>query len=94
MSNIMVKVERFYSPYLGGGGWSGTESTITETTTDLLYQPWMMMDGDGCGIVGGMIGRETEVLGENLPQCSFEHCKSHMTLLGLEPEPQQWEASE
>jgi hypothetical protein len=27
-----------------GGGWSGTESSITEATTGLLYQPWMMMD--------------------------------------------------
>jgi hypothetical protein len=33
----------------------------------LLYQPRMIGDGD-CGEIGGMkIGRETEVLGENLP---------------------------
>jgi hypothetical protein len=37
-------------------GWSVTESTITEATTGLLYQPRMMMD-DECGVIGGMLGR-------------------------------------
>jgi hypothetical protein len=42
--------------FFWGGGWNGTESTITQATTGLLYQPWMMYDE--CGAVGGMgIGR-------------------------------------
>jgi hypothetical protein len=58
--------------------YSGTESTINEATTGLLYQPLMMMDYDECGAIGEIISRENEVLGENLPQCQFFHYKSHM----------------
>jgi hypothetical protein len=35
---------------------------------------------------------ETEVLGENLPQCRFVHHKPDM-LLVREPGPPRWEAS-
>jgi hypothetical protein len=45
------------------------------------------------GEIGGMIGKETEVLGENLPQCRFVYQKQHM-LPGCEPGPPRWEASD
>jgi hypothetical protein len=40
------------------------------------------------------IGRETELLAENLPQCHFVHDKSHMTWPGLEPGQPRWEAGD
>jgi hypothetical protein len=46
------------------------------------------------GEVGGMkIGRETELLGENLRQRHFVHHKSHLTRLRLEPGPPRWETA-
>jgi hypothetical protein len=38
--------------------------------------------------------KETEVLGEKLPQRHFVHHKSHLTRPGFEPGPPQWEASD
>jgi hypothetical protein len=37
-----------------------------------------MMDGDKCGAVGGMSGKEIELLEENPPQCRFVHHKTNM----------------
>jgi hypothetical protein len=34
---------------------------------------------------------ETEILGQNLPQCRWVHHKFHTTWPGLEHEPPQWE---
>jgi hypothetical protein len=39
-----------------------------------------------------LLARRTEVLGENLPQCTFDHHKPHM-LPGREPGPPLWESS-
>jgi hypothetical protein len=38
------------------------------------------------------MARETEVIGENLPQCYCVYHKSHMTWPGLQPGPPEWEA--
>jgi hypothetical protein len=44
------------------------------------------MADDECGAVGGMrIARETEILGENLPQCPSVHHKPYMTGLRIKP---------
>jgi hypothetical protein len=37
---------------------------------------------------------ETEVLGENLPQCHFVYYKSNMTSPGLEPGLSLWETGD
>jgi hypothetical protein len=50
-------------------------------------------DYDDEEIGGMMIGKETVVLGENVPQCRFVHHKPHM-LPGRGPGPPRWEAND
>jgi hypothetical protein len=38
-----------------------------------------MMNDDDCGLVGGIIGKETEVLRGLMPQYYYFHHKSQMT---------------
>jgi hypothetical protein len=69
--------------------------TLSPLGASATNGPVLLDPDDKCGAVGGMrIGRGTEVLGENLPQCHFLHHKSHMTLPWLEPGPPQWEAGQ
>jgi hypothetical protein len=74
-------------------GWSGTESTINEATTGLLFQP-LMMDDDEPGAVGGMSGRgnrNTRIKPATEPLClpQIPH-----DLTRLELRPPRWEAGE
>jgi hypothetical protein len=70
-----------------GGGIQGPLGIVA--TNGLLCQSWVIMMMEK--LVEWLAG-ETEVLGENLPQCRFIHHKPHM-LPGREPGPLRWEAS-
>jgi hypothetical protein len=58
---------------------------------DLLCQSRVIMMTEK--LVEWWLAGETEILGENLPQCCFVHHKPHM-LPGREPRPPLWEASD
>jgi hypothetical protein len=66
----------------------------TAANIGLLYKPQLIDDGD-CGAIGGMkIDRETEVLGENLPQHHIAHHKFHMKRPGFELGVPWWKTSD
>jgi hypothetical protein len=54
----------------------------------------MIGENDSVEIGEIKIGRGTEVLGKNLPQCHFVHHKSHMLRTGFEPGRPRWEAGD
>jgi hypothetical protein len=72
------------------------ESKLGPLYTSATEWPIVPAPGDYVdGESGGMnIGRETEVLGENLPQRHFVHHKSYLTRPGFEHGPPRWEASD
>jgi hypothetical protein len=86
LSRFFVRV--FLKLNLYSGEWN-QGPLDTAATIGLLCQPWviMMMDKSVEWLAG-----ETELLGENLPQCRFVHHKPHM-LPVREPGPPRWKAS-
>jgi hypothetical protein len=72
-------------------GWDWVH-LVRQPLFSLLYQPRMMVGVEQ--LVEWKLAGETEVLGENLPQCHLAHHKSHMTWPGIESGPPQWEADD
>jgi hypothetical protein len=70
------------------GGGIKVHSTLRPLNS-LLCQPRVIMIMEKS--VEWLVG-DTEVLGENLPQCRFVHHEPHM-LPVREPGPPRWEAS-
>jgi hypothetical protein len=68
------------------------EAIGTAATPGLLCQPRVIVKMIVEKQMEYRLAGETEVLGENLPQCRFVHYKSHM-LSGREPGPPRWEPS-
>jgi hypothetical protein len=86
-NNNTSRFARFFLICIGGGGIK-VHSTL-RSHNGLLCQPRVIMIMEKS--VEWLTG-ETEVLGENLPQCRFVHHKSQM-LPVREPGPPRWEAN-
>jgi hypothetical protein len=69
--------------------WGGVRLSplVRRPLPSLLYQP-RAIDVDECEAVGG----ETEVLGENLPQCYIFPYESHINWLAVKPWLPQWKS--
>jgi hypothetical protein len=81
--------------FFGFLGWGETESTwyVGHCLVYCTSPGWQMMMDVKQSVEWELAG-ETEVLGENLPQCPLVHHKFHMTLPGLELGPPSWEAGD
>jgi hypothetical protein len=55
--STVLNVDSLVSLFFCFLGWSGTESTIIEATTGHYWPIVPAPDDDGCGAIGGMLGR-------------------------------------
>jgi hypothetical protein len=84
---VVTLIPIFFFNFCGG-------TLGTAATTGLLYPPRLIGESD-CGEIDEMmIGKGTEVLGENLTQGHLVQHKSHMTRPGFEPGPPRNEVSD
>jgi hypothetical protein len=72
---MILYVLNFFKWYIGGVESNWVHSAL-QPLVGLLCQPRVIMMMDK--LVECRLARETEVLGENLPQCRFVHHKRHM----------------
>jgi hypothetical protein len=78
---------------MGGGGVESKLGPLgTSAISGLLYVPRVTVRMED--FVERTLALENEVLGENLLQRHFVHCKSHLSRPGHETGPPRWEASD